>query len=93
MPAPAQMEHIRQGGTGEAPLMVDELTSKHSDKYDPDKVGSPHRQRPHQSVNRVCGQIYWPGSQGQWWIIGLRHPTTIAEPDCIALPHLVKLEL
>jgi hypothetical protein len=93
MPTPAQMAHIRQGGTGEASLMVDELTSKHRDEYDPDKVGGPYRQRPHQSVNCVRGQIHWLGSQGQWWSVWLRHLTTLAEPDCIALPHLVKLEL
>ena len=71
MPPPVQMEYVGQGGAGQAPLMMDELTGKHRDEYDPDKVGSPHRQRPHQSVNRVRGQIHWPGSQGQWWIVWL----------------------
>ena len=38
MPAPAQLEYIGQGSAGQAPLMVDQLTGKHSDQHDANKV-------------------------------------------------------
>ena len=44
VPAPAQLHDIGQGRPSKAPLMVDELTSKHGDQHDADTVRGPHRQ-------------------------------------------------
>ena len=38
VPAPAQLHDVGQRGTGETPLMVDELAGKHSDEYNTEKV-------------------------------------------------------
>ena len=59
MPAPAQMDHVGQGGTGQAPLVVDELASKHSDEHDADKVCGARRQRANQVVDCTRRQVHW----------------------------------
>jgi len=59
VPPPAQMQHVGQGGTGKAPLMVDELTGKHGDKHDANKVRGACGQRVNQAVDRIRPQVYW----------------------------------
>jgi hypothetical protein len=51
MPAPAQLEYVGQGSASQAPLMVDELTGKHSDEHDADKISGASRQSANQVVN------------------------------------------
>ena len=79
MPPPAQMEHVGQGGTGEASLVVDELASKHGDEHDADKVRGARRQRAHQVVHCTRRQVHWQHGQrlgGMGWF---RHPPSISE--------------
>ncbi len=79
MPAPAQLQHVRQGGTGEAALMVDKLTSKHSDQHDANKVCGACGQRGHYAVDRICRQVYWLDGQRLGCLGWFRHPPSI--PD------------
>ena len=79
MPAPAQMDHVGQRGTGEAPLMVDELASKHGDEHDADKVCGARGQRANQGVDCTRSQVHWLHGQrlgGMGWS---RHSPSISE--------------
>ena len=79
MPAPAQMDHVGQGGTGQAPLMVDELASKHSDEHDADKVRGARGQRANQVVDRTRRQVHWLHGQRLGCMGWSRHPPSISE--------------
>ena len=79
MPAPAQMQHVGQGGTGEAPLMVDKLTGKHSDQHDANKVRGACGHCVNHAVDRICRQVYWLDGQRLGGIGWFRHPPNI--PD------------
>ena len=63
MPPPTQLQHVGQGGPGEAPLMVDELAAKHGDENDANKVGGACGQRVNHAVDRTRRQVYWQGGQ------------------------------
>src|SRR5262249_10997745 len=79
MPAPAQVEHVGQGGTGAAPLMMDKLTAKPSDQHDAKKVCGACRHRVNYAVERTRRQVYWLDGQRLEGLGWFRHPPSI--PD------------
>lgn len=79
MPAPAQLQHIGQGGTGEAPLIVNKLPGKHRDQHETNKVRGACGQRVNQAVDCTRRQIYWLDGQRLGGIGWFRHPPSI--PD------------
>jgi len=79
MPAPAQMNHVGQGGTSQAPLVVDKLAGKHGDEYAADTVCGARWQHAHQIVNCARRQVHWRHGQrlgGRGWF---RHPPSISD--------------
>ena len=78
MPAPTQMDHVGQGGAGQAPLVVDKLAGKHGDEDDADKVGGTRRQNVHQVVDCLCRQIHWRHGQGMGGLGWSRHPPSFS---------------
>ena len=83
---------LRQDGTGEAALAVDELAGAQGDQHDAEEVGGARRQAADEGVNRVGHQIHWRGGQGKRCLVRFVHPTSIAAPGRFSLLQLVKLE-
>jgi hypothetical protein len=79
MPAPPQLQHVGQGGTGKTPLRVNKLPGKQSDQHDANKVRGACGQRVQQAVDRTRRQIYWLGGQRLGGIGWFRHPLSIPE--------------
>ena len=79
MPAPAQLEYVGQGSASQAPLMVDELTGKHSDEHDADKISGASRQSANQVVNSTSSQVHWLRGQMKRGIGWFRHPPSLSE--------------
>ena len=79
MPAPPQMNHVGQGGAGQAPLVMDKLAGKHGDEDNPDKVCGTGGQRTNQAVDRTRGQVYWLSGQRLECRGWFRHPPSISD--------------
>ena len=78
VPAPAQLHHIGQRRPSKASLMVGELTSKHGDEHDAEKIRGTRRQTENQSIHNTRGQIHWLRGQRQRGLGWSRHPPNIS---------------
>ena len=81
------MDDVGQRGAGETPLIVDELTGKHGDKHNADKVRGASRQSANQVVDSTRGQVNWLRGQMKSCIGWFRHPPSISELWPLLLLH------
>jgi hypothetical protein len=86
VPPPPQMHDVGQRGSREAPLMVDELASKHGDEHDADEVRGARGQSANQGVHSTSGQVNWGRGQLTRGIGWFRHPPSISNLWPLLLP-------
>jgi hypothetical protein len=88
------MEHVGQGGTGETPLMVNELTGKHSDQHDANKVRSACRQRVNQALIALAARYTGAAARGWdgWDALDIHPPCQISDRFCYSFGKTRKQE-